>query len=318
MATPFTIAHLSDLHLTSQDDQPRSEPQLFGKLRGMNQAFRNLAASAPVQACDQLILTGDITDRGEEDAWKGFWKTLEDNGLGDRCLVLPGNHDVCCLGTRIFKSEKQRYAEDLQKMRAGLRLGGDRFDLTFPKTYLFGGTREDNHDIAIIGLDSCNQGNRTAVTNAIGELGADQLEGLARALKKHSALPIKIVAMHHSPNIPQNDTAEKRDLSEMNEIERWGMEVPELERRSLRWICLAGNVRMIAHGHVHRKEDRSVNSVRIIGTPASTEPMPPGDLAGLKEVCPPAGPNANTYGFWRYTVTETRKTIGHDFVTVSF
>ena len=45
MSRNFRIVQFSDLHLTEKDNGPRSEPKLFGKLRGMNDAFIRLAGS---------------------------------------------------------------------------------------------------------------------------------------------------------------------------------------------------------------------------------------------------------------------------------
>ena len=41
-SSTFRIAHLSDLHLTEDDKARRSAPKLFGRLRGMNAAFRQI------------------------------------------------------------------------------------------------------------------------------------------------------------------------------------------------------------------------------------------------------------------------------------
>ena len=46
---PFRIAHLSDLHLTKTDGARRTELGVFGRLKGMNAAFRKIVASKVIQ-----------------------------------------------------------------------------------------------------------------------------------------------------------------------------------------------------------------------------------------------------------------------------
>ena len=70
MTNPFRIVHLSDLHLTINEGDCRSETNLFAPLRGMNKAFRRLLRTRHVQDSDLVLLTGDVTDRGDPDTWR--------------------------------------------------------------------------------------------------------------------------------------------------------------------------------------------------------------------------------------------------------
>lgn len=264
---PFRIVQLTDLHLTARDELARSEPRLFGSLRGMNAAFRGLLASAPVQRADVVLATGDITDRGLLAEWKVFWSALEAAKLPGRVLVLPGNHDVCCLGVRA--PQPDLLAADLARLHDGLRLGGAPTRLPWAE--------QVDPRLVVFGLASSNPGNLTALTNAVGELGFFQLEAFARLLKKHRDVPVKIVALHHSPNIPRPETEVARGLKQMNPIGRLAHAMPEADRRALRLLCLSHGVDLIVHGHLHRQEDRRVNGLRIIGAPASTAPMGKGE-----------------------------------------
>jgi 3',5'-cyclic AMP phosphodiesterase CpdA len=262
---PFHIVQLSDLHLTARDDASRTQPDLFGALTGMNAAFRRLLAAPAVAEADLIVVTGDVTDRGDLASWRVFWDALGAVGLAARCLVVPGNHDVCCLTMRVG-AEHERRAADLQRVQAGLALGGQ--PTRFPWTRLTADGR-----IALFGLDSCNAGNATVVTNAVGVLGFPQLERLARRLRAHRDAPVKLILMHHSPNIPGRLTEERRGLPPTNALARWGHEVPLADRRALRLLCLTHGVAAVIHGHVHRSEDRRVNGVRMVGARPSTDPV---------------------------------------------
>lgn len=258
------IVQLSDLHLTPRDGDSRSEPDLFGALTGMNAVFRQLLRAPEVRAVDLLLVTGDVTDRGDAASWRFFWRELERASLAERVLVIPGNHDVCSLGVRLA-SERERRAADLARLQAGLAHGGQ--DARFPRAHLLAGGQ-----VAVFALDSSNAGNATVLTNAVGTLGQRQLERLARLLRAHRDVPVKLVALHHSPNIPHGRVELARGLTQTSLIKRWGHELPEADRRALRLLCLAHGVQVVVHGHLHRAEDRRVGGVRIVGAEASTQP----------------------------------------------
>ena len=290
---PYRIAHLSDLHLTARDDASRSEPRIFGKLKGMNAAFRSLVRTPDLASCDLILVTGDVTDCGESGAWKVFWDALRSRGLADRLVVLPGNHDLCCLGLRPLRPDKDYAKADLEKAAEGLKMGGQR--TKFPWVAV------PDPRVAVFCLNSCNLGNLTAMTNAIGQLGYYQLLTFADQLHKYRDVPVKIVALHHSPNIPKAETARKCGQAGVSVLTRLTMQIPAPQRRALRLLCVTHRVRMIVHGHMHLKEDREVNSVRIVGAPATTEP---------------AKSRGRQYHFWIYTVTASNRVL-HQLRTVT-
>jgi 3',5'-cyclic AMP phosphodiesterase CpdA len=287
----YRIVQLSDLHLTEKDSDARSEWKLYGKLRGMNKAFIKLASSSFAKESDWVLFTGDITDNGNLNAWKFFWDALEKFDLKKKSTIIPGNHDMCCLGARLPKTEKELISEDLKKFHAGLAMGNYTAS-KYPNAIKL------NDQIAVFAIDSCNKGNQTGVTNAMGHIGYQQLEKLARMLYKFRDIKVKIIVLHHSPNIPSDQTARKRGLEEMSDFERWGMEMPPEDRRALRLLCVAHKVRLVLHGHLHRAEDRRVNSVRYIGAPASTQPQD------------------GKYAFYTYEVTPSGAKVNTELVTI--
>lgn len=281
MATdrPFTIMHLSDLHLTPADDGSRSEARLFGKLRGMNAACRRVLAAPAVREADLVLVTGDVTDRGDLRAWQVFWDAASASGLAKKVLVVPGNHDVGCLGFRLAWRSKAYAAQGLRQAIDGLRLGNQ--PTRFPWA-----VRPDPR-LVIFGLNSNNLGEFRWTGAAGGELKYFELERLAGLLHKYRNVPVKIVALHHSPNIPERETARRRGQQPLGPLERLALQIPQDQRRALRLVCRAAGVRLILHGHVHLNEDRRVGGIRIVGTCATTEPVPlaPPRRTGLK----PAG-----------------------------
>ncbi|MDF1562871.1 MAG: metallophosphoesterase [Deltaproteobacteria bacterium] len=264
---PIRLVHLSDLHLTASDEDSRSEPRLFGKLQGMNATFRALLREEPVQSADWILVTGDVTDRGDREAWEVFWAAVGEAGLKRRVRLVPGNHDVCHLGAPRIGERSRLMGEDLERMRAGVCLGRPRKQTLFPWVEFLEPGR-----LALIGLDSNNAGNGNGVVNAIGRIGNRQTRRLVRLLRQPevAACPAKILLMHHSPNLPRA----RRGAEHYGPLSRWGHEVPDVDRVTLRHLCALGGVRLIAHGHLHRSDDRELDGVRIVGAPASTEPKP--------------------------------------------
>jgi 3',5'-cyclic AMP phosphodiesterase CpdA len=256
---PFRIAHLSDLHITKKDSDSRSEPKLFGPLKGMNEAFRRIARTPVIQRCDWIVVTGDVTDRGDPEAWKVFWDAMGGAGLHRKAYVIPGNHDVCCLGARIPFLKKVYAKKDLEKAVRGLRMGHQR--VKFPWDV------SPDPRVVVFGVNSNNLGNWSVVDNALGEIGYYQLVSLASKLHKHRDVPVKIVALHHSPNIPG------RGQDPIDKIETKFVEIQKEQRQALRLICLAQRVRLILHGHTHKQRDRRVTGLRIVGTNATNEPV---------------------------------------------
>ena len=254
------MVHISDLHLTAEDGAARSEPNIWNALRGMNQNFRVLMESVAKSDPAAIVVTGDVTDRGEQRAWEIFWEVVRGHGLQDKTWVIPGNHDVCVLGLR-----RRPKSEDLARARAGLSRGNQ--PIAFPWV------RKISHDVTLLGIDSTNGGNRTGLTNAVGGLGSDQLIRLGKLLRGHEADKCKLIMLHHSPNIPGKETARRRGEKPASFFERATMSLDERDRLCLRILARVFGVKAILHGHTHDSPDRRVNGVRIIGCQASTEPL---------------------------------------------
>lgn len=261
MDRPFVISHLSDLHLTADDDESRSEPRLWGRLRGMNGNLRHLLAhNAALRESDRILVTGDVSDRGELAAWEVLDRGARRVGLASRMLVLPGNHDACCLALR-----SRPPVVEAARVRAGLAALDQ--PSRFPwSAELLPGT------IQLFAVDSTRRANATGVTNAIGRIGENQLIALARLLDRHRAVPVKLLALHHSPNIPLPPTSRQRGRAPSGYFERVLHQIDASDRRTLRVLCRTYRVRAVLHGHTHDDLDRRVNGVRMIGVPATTEP----------------------------------------------
>jgi len=262
----FKIAHLSDLHLTALDNDRRSEPKFpHQRLKGMNVAFEKVLQSGNVQKSDVILITGDITDKGDLPAWQRFNQMLKEANVRNKTHIVIGNHDICGLKAFFRASDKRKLREaDISRVKRSLTAISFGYDYPWVKML--------NDEIALFGIDSNNAGNYGPLDNAIGRIGQFQLEAFARLLWKYKDAPIKIVALHHSPNIPGRATAIKRKGKADPEWVRYTHEIPREERWALQFMCVAHGVRLILHGHLHEDEDRRVNGIRIIGAPSTTQP----------------------------------------------
>lgn len=265
MKKSFSIAHLSDLHLTATGDGRRKED----RARGMNANLGRLLAHPPVREADLVLITGDVSDRGELAAWNVLWSSVREAGLDlAKVLVIPGNHDAACLGLRRARPR----AEDLAIVRAGLEKGRQRRKLPFVRLFAGGA-------IAVFAVDSVNAGNFNLIDNAVGRIGFEQLAALGRLLTENAGVPCKLVALHHSPNIPASATSKRRGEKATPFWQRAALQLDRADRVALRLLARIFVVKAILHGHTHDNLDRRVNGVRIIGTKDSTVPNSSGLLS---------------------------------------
>ncbi len=126
--------------------------------------------------------------------------------------------------------------------------------------------------VVIVGVDSNNAGNFGIPDNALGRIGFDQFLKLGNLLRKYDSIPVKIVCLHHSPNLCRSETASKRGMKAYTTLDKLTMQMNQSDRQFLRVLCNSYRVRLILHGHLHKSDDQVVNGVRIVGAPASTEP----------------------------------------------
>lgn len=249
---PLTIAHLSDLHLTANDNGRRIED----RARNMNANLRRLLHHEPLRTADVIVMTGDISDRGELAAWNVLWSSVREAGLDlHKLVVIPGNHDAACLTLRRARPKE----EDLAIVRAGLEKGRQRRRFPYVRRCAAG-------SIAVFAVDSVNAGNLNLIDNAVGRIGFDQLARLGQLLRDNAEVPCKLIVLHHSPNIPASATSRRRGERSIPFWQRAALQLDRVDRIGLRLLARTFDAKAILHGHTHDNLDRRVNGVRIIGT----------------------------------------------------
>jgi 3',5'-cyclic AMP phosphodiesterase CpdA len=229
----FTIAHLSDPHLTSLvgvHARDLANKRVLGYLswRRRRRRIHRIETLAAVVADlrtfapDHVAVTGDLTHIGlsaECDAALDWLRAL---GPGDRVSLVPGNHD---------RYVAANFDRTVGRWRDYFR--GDDGSTDFPFVRRRG-------PVALIGVDTAVP---TAPFLASGRIGGAQRERLANVLAQARAAQLfRVVLLHHSP-LPDGHARRKR-LSDAVQLTETLME---------------SGAELVIHGHGHEERiDRLV------------------------------------------------------------
>jgi 3',5'-cyclic AMP phosphodiesterase CpdA len=246
----FTIAHLSDLHVTPvRVDGVRSllnkralgwlswtvrrrhtyRPEVLDALLG------DLADEAP----DHVVVTGDLTNVAGESEFEGARLWLERIGGPERVSIVPGNHDAYV---------PVRPERGIGRWAAWLRSDrGERPD-RFPTLRVRG-------PLAIVGLCSARP---TAPFLASGSLGPEQLERFEKTLEGLAEGPLfRLVLVHHP--ITEGAVSRRRALGDAD---------------ALRDVLARFGADLVLHGHAHRTLVASVpgpeGPIPVVGVRSSS------------------------------------------------
>ncbi len=190
MTETFTLAQLSDLHLTAVSGfAPRywNSKRFLGYInwqRARRAVHRieiadRLVADVRMLRVDHVAVTGDLVNLGlpaEHDAALAW---LHSAGPPEHVTVIPGNHDIYSI-----------MRGDRGIARWASYMGGEEETLAFPFVRRAG-------PLALIGLNSAEE---TPPFVAAGKLGPDQLQvagDLLARLGEEGA--IRVVLIHHPP-----------------------------------------------------------------------------------------------------------------------
>lgn len=263
MNDTFTLAHLSDLHLSPPDDVKIGEllnKRIYGYLnwqlrrgaehRGevLEALLRDLQRTEP----DHIAITGDLTHLGLPREFQKAASLLSSLGPPSKVTVIPGNHDAYVGGdwTTTFGLWKDYMLSDAAYLheQAGTNSGS-----TFPSLRVRGLA-------ALIGVSTARP---SAPFLAVGSIGRVQLRKLERILVEAAQQRLfRIVLTHHPP--VHGTVSWRKRLTDDSEF------------RSVLARCGA---ELILHGHAHR------DSLKYCETPSGRAPavgVPSSSSLGLK------------------------------------
>ncbi|MCE2484759.1 MAG: metallophosphoesterase [Desulfurellaceae bacterium] len=221
----FTLAHLSDLHVTPVrfGCLPwRLNKQTIGWLKWRAQRrheyrpeiLEALIADLHGQRPDHTVVTGDLTNLGLETELRAALGWLERLGDPRQVTLIPGNHDAYTPAS----------AASLQAhWRAYLGSDTSEADLLFPSLRRRG-------PVALLGVSSVGP---TGLLSAAGRVEPDQQARLGRLLQSLGQV-CRVVLMHHPPTragLPQ-----RRRLHDAQALQR---------------VLAESGAELVLHGHTH-------------------------------------------------------------------
>jgi 3',5'-cyclic AMP phosphodiesterase CpdA len=283
----FTLAHLSDPHLTSlRGARPRDlvNKRILGYLSWWRRRRRvhrvetleAVVADMHESLPDHVAVTGDLTHIGLPDECAAALRWLQSLGAADRISLVPGNHD--------------RYVAAPFDATVGLwrdYFRGDDGATAFPFV-----RRRDG--VALIGVDTAVP---TAPFLASGEVGDLQLERLARVLDETAVEGcFRVVLLHHSPlmdgHIRRKRLTDARDITD---------------------VLTEHGAQLVIHGHGHEERVDRLSSAHgpmlVVAVPSASYNAP--GRAGWNQY----RISADAAG-WRLDLT-TRRTTQGGFATTS-
>ena len=299
---PIRVLHLSDLHFTGN-----TSPQAH--LVPLLQDIRN-GEFLGFDTVEYLVISGDMTDRGSDDgldkAREFIEQLIEELGLSaQRCILVPGNHDVQDLGTSYGWVTNVDGLKDDQWVRQGniylvrddgeypkrLKMFSDAFfhkvvpARPYPldpaeqgMSYLFEDTQ-----IQFLAFNSAWQIDQfsrkrsglhpDAVSNAIAEADKQIADAVERRAMKRGQEVLKICVWHHS--IQHRETMQSTDSVEL------------LQAAGVR-LCLHGDVHEVNRDHFRywHKDKMDVVGAGSFGSPAEGRSESTPRLYNLLEIQP--------------------------------
>jgi 3',5'-cyclic AMP phosphodiesterase CpdA len=258
----FTLAHLSDLHVTPirvRNPFELANKRALGWLswrrrrrhEHREEILEALLADLEAMAPDHVAVTGDLTNVGLTSEIAEAVPWLERLGGPSHVSIIPGNHDAYSapVEPRRFAAWAP-YLVDVGGAEAGGSGGGGASLGTFG----FPTVRRAQR-MALVGLCSACP---TAPGLATGRLGAEQLARLEVRLRELGEADLcRIVLVHHPP-VAAGQTR-RRQLDDGAE---------------LRAVLGRSGAELILHGHTHRTSFESVDGPRgpipTVGVPSSS------------------------------------------------
>jgi 3',5'-cyclic AMP phosphodiesterase CpdA len=208
METARTVAHVSDLH--------------YGRDAATERACERVRDVLVEARVDDVLVTGDVTDRGRAEEWVRFSRAFAP--LRDRTVVVPGNHD--------------RLTDD-----AAARMMGARVEVA------------RSRGLHVVRVDSTAPHNR-GLLEGHGELTARDLCEIERAARSAAPGALVVVALHHHLlPLPPEGIGER-----LSNLLGWP-NAAELRRGRELLARLHGICDVVAHGHRH-EESASTLAVR--------------------------------------------------------
>ncbi len=254
----FSLAHISDLHLTSLDNI--KIPQLLSKrilgylswlhkrrLVHRREIIASLLEDLRDTHPDHIAVTGDMTHLGLPMEYTEVEQWLPSLGTPEHVTVIPGNHDAYA---------GKAWGNSCSSWRPYL---DSDTKLDIPKTAGFFPSLRIRGQIALIGLSSARP---TLPLLATGTIGQKQLSGLDILLEKTGEEGLFRVVMVHHPPVPG--------------LIKWRKRLTD--DKMFAAVLARQGAELVLHGHAHTatisKLQTPTGSIPVVGAPSASELNP--------------------------------------------
>ena len=250
----FTLAHLSDPHLSSPREAPlraflnkRISGYLSWRLhrRAEHRAevlaalVRDIESTNP----DHIAITGDLTHLGLPSEFQAARKWLHSLGPASTVTVIPGNHDAY-VGT----DWQGTFALWADYMCSDGAVADWDFETAFPLLRV-------RRQVALIGVSTARPSPPFFAVGRVGQAQSKRLETILADAGEQGLL--RIVLIHHPP-VPG--------------VIAWRKRLTDGER--FRSVVAAQGAELVLHGHGHRTSlteiDTPAGRVTAIGVPSAS------------------------------------------------
>jgi len=248
----FTLVHISDFHLCrpagigfSRLLNKRAFSYLSWKVRRRHEhrmeVLRALTRAVQAVGCDQIAVTGDLTQLALPAEFEDARLHLQDLGPPQNVFVVPGNHDA--LVATAWEDGYARWVDYLapDDAETGSPPG-------FPTLRVRG-------SVALIGISTAQP---TRPLSAAGSIGAAQLARCAEVLSETARRNLYRVLLIHHPPVPNAVSYHKR----LTDAESF---LPLLRQHG---------AELILHGHSHRRSRTDLpgpaGSVPVLGVSSAS------------------------------------------------
>jgi 3',5'-cyclic AMP phosphodiesterase CpdA len=253
----FTLAHLSDIHLSPMPRARRRD--LLGKRvlgyvnwhRGRKLVHRRdildvLTRDLVERKPDHIAVTGDLVNLGLPEEFLRAAEWLRHLGPPDRVTAIPGNHDAY---VRLHPERSTGHWQPYMESNAAGELLMPTPPTLFPFVRRFG-------DVAIVALSSAIP---TMPFIAAGHVGKTQRDLLAHALERLGAQGLfRVVLIHHPPHPAL--ASWRRGLRDVTGVAR---------------VLRKKGAELVLHGHNHAQTVFELPTVSgpaiIVGVPSASE-----------------------------------------------
>jgi len=253
----FTLAHLSDIHLSPLPQVKRHQllsKRLLGYVnwhRGRKFVHRReildlLTRDLKARDPDHIAVTGDLTNLGLPQEFPPAAEWLRQLGAPDDVTAIPGNHDAY---VRLHPDKATAHWRPFMESNEAGHALYETPSAGFPFVRRFG-------DIALVALSSAVP---TAPLVAAGRLGKAQRRALAEILDRLGRGGLFRVVLIHHPPLP-GQAGWRRALRDARKVEE---------------ILRDHGAELVLHGHNHEQSVLECETVSgpaiVVGVPSASE-----------------------------------------------